>query len=138
MQRTRQVLAAVLGALLIASVAGAQGTGTIAGTVTADATGAPVAGARIFVAGTALEYLAGREEPFAGLVAPACTVVDLHYFQQITPRLRLLARAENVFDRRYSAFSLFAARAGNVPGQPRTISIALTVTSGADGRARRP
>lgn len=88
--------------------------------------------------GGSLEYLAGREEPFAALVAPAYTVVDLHYFQQITPRLRLLARAENVFDQRYSAFSLFAARVGNVPGQPRTISVALTVTGGADGRARRP
>jgi iron complex outermembrane receptor protein len=88
--------------------------------------------------GGSLEYLAGREEPFAGLVAPAYTVVDLHYFQQITARLRALVRAENVFDRRYSAFSLFAPRVGNVPGQPRTVSVALTVSSRPAQGGRRP
>jgi len=88
--------------------------------------------------GGSLEYLAGREEPFAGLVAPAYTVVDAHYFQQITPRLRLLVRADNVFDARYSASSLFAARVGNVPGQPRTVSVALTVTSRGAGSGGRP
>lgn len=37
------------------------------------------------VAGS-LEYADDRVEPFAGIVAPAFTVVDLHYFQQVTPR----------------------------------------------------
>jgi iron complex outermembrane recepter protein len=86
--------------------------------------------------GGSVEYLAAREEPFASLVAPAYTVVDAHYFQQITPRVKLLVRAENVFDTRYSAFSLFAARVGNVPGQPRTVSVALTITSRTAGGAR--
>ncbi len=88
--------------------------------------------------GGSLEYLAGREEPFAGLVAPAYTVIDAHYFQQITPRVRLLLRADNVFDARYSASSLFAARVGNIPGQPRTVSVALTVTSRPAENSVRP
>jgi iron complex outermembrane receptor protein len=79
--------------------------------------------------GGSLEYVGDREEPFAGLRAPAYTVVDAHYFQQVTPRLRVLLRVDNVFDVRYSASSLFAARVGNIPGQPRTASVALTVSS---------
>jgi iron complex outermembrane receptor protein len=79
--------------------------------------------------GGSVEYVGHREEPFAGLRAPAYTVTDVHYFHQLTPRLRVLLRVENLFDRRYSASSLFAARVGNLPGQPRTISVALTVTS---------
>jgi iron complex outermembrane receptor protein len=69
-----------------------------------------------------------REEPFANLIAPAYTVVDLHVFQQVTPHIRVQVRADNVFDEQYSAFSLFAARVGNVPGAPRTLSVLLTLT----------
>lgn len=75
-----------------------------------------------------LGYVGRREEPFAGIVAPAYTVVDLQYFQQITSAARLLVRCENVFDVEYAASALFAARAGNIPGQPRTLSVALTLT----------
>jgi iron complex outermembrane recepter protein len=89
--------------------------------------------------GGSVEYVDDREEPFAGFRAPAYTVVDVHYFQQITPRLKLLVRCENLFDRQYAASALFAARAGNMPGQPRTVSVALTVASTrAPGGALRP
>lgn len=79
--------------------------------------------------GGSLESVAEREEPFAGIRAPAYTIVDLHAFQQVTPRVRVLARLENVFDREYATSSLFVARAGNIPGQPRTFSISVTVAS---------
>jgi iron complex outermembrane recepter protein len=79
--------------------------------------------------GGSVEYVSEREEPFAGIRAPEYGVVDLHYFQQLGPRLRLLVRVENVFDTQYAASSLFAARAGNMPGQPRTASMALTISS---------
>jgi iron complex outermembrane receptor protein len=81
--------------------------------------------------GGSVEAVDDRVEPFAGIRAPGYVVVDLHYFQQVTPRIRMLARIDNVFDRQYAASSLFVARAGNIPGQPRTFSIALTVTSRA-------
>ncbi len=88
--------------------------------------------------GGSVEYVAEREEPFANIRAPEYGVVDLHYFQRIGPRLRLLFRIENVFDTRYAASSLFAARAGNMPGQPRTASIALTVSSPRPAPTPRP
>lgn len=74
-----------------------------------------------------VQYVARRQEPFAGISAPAYTVVDAQYFQQLTSRVRLLLRCENLFDARYAASSLFVARAGNMPGQPRTVSVALTL-----------
>jgi iron complex outermembrane receptor protein len=76
-----------------------------------------------------LGYVGDRREPFAGIMAPAYTAVDLQYFQQLAANLRLLLRCENVFDVEYAASSLFAARAGNFPGQPRTVSVALTVAT---------
>lgn len=81
--------------------------------------------------GGSLEYTGDRQEPFAGIAAPAYSVVDLHYYQQLGARARVLVRLDNVFDERYAASSLFAARAGNIPGQPRTFSIQLTVSAGA-------
>jgi iron complex outermembrane receptor protein len=85
-----------------------------------------------------LEYVAERVEPFAGIRAPAYTVVDLHYFQRLTDRLRLQVRCENVFDAQYAASSLFAARAGNIPGQPRTFSVLMIVNTRAAGSGARP
>jgi iron complex outermembrane recepter protein len=75
-----------------------------------------------------VEYVATRHEPFANMIAPAYTVVDLHLFKQLGDHLRVLVRADNIFDRRYSAFSLFAGRVGNMPGHPRMLSVLLTVT----------
>ena len=82
----------------------------------------------------AVEYRDRRREPFANLVAPAYTVVDLHVFQQITRSIRLQVRADNIFNEQYAAFSLFAARVGNVPGAPRTISVLFMLNHRA-GRA---
>ena len=82
--------------------------------------------------GGSYEYTGDREEPFAGIKAPAFSVVDLHYYQTIGTRLKVLARLDNLFDERYAASSLFAARAGNFPGQPRTFSIHLSVSTGSD------
>ncbi len=79
--------------------------------------------------GVALEAVGDRQEPFAGIQAPGYNTVDMQYTQSITPRMRLLVRCENLMDTRYAASSLFAARAGNFPGQPRTVSAALTITS---------
>lgn len=79
--------------------------------------------------GGAVEAVGDREEPFAGIRAPGYTVVDAHYFQQLGDRFELRARLENLFNVEYAASSLFAARAGNIPGQPRTFSIALSVHS---------
>lgn len=81
--------------------------------------------------GGSIESVAEREEPFAGTIAPGYTVVDAHYFQRFGPRLELRARLENMFNVEYAVSSLFAPRAGNFPGQPRTFSIALTVHSQA-------
>ena len=79
--------------------------------------------------GGSFDYTGDREEPFAGIRAPGYSVVDLHVYQQVGLRIKLLARLDNVFDERYAASSLFAARAGNIPGQPRTFSVQLTVSS---------
>ncbi len=79
-------------------------------------------------AGGSLQYVGAREEPFAGIRAAAYRTVDLQATKQLGSRARLLVRTENVFNVRYAASSLFAARAGNLPGRPRTVSVALTVT----------
>jgi len=81
--------------------------------------------------GGSFEYTGDREEPYAGIRAPAFSVVDLHYYQQLGARAKLLVRLDNVFDEQYASSSLFAARAGNIPGQPRTFSIQLTVSAGS-------
>lgn len=73
-----------------------------------------------------VQYVGRREEPFAGIAAPAYTTVDLQYFQRLSRIARLQIRCENVFDAQYASSSLFAARAGNIPGQPRTASVAVT------------
>lgn len=81
--------------------------------------------------GGSFEYTGDREEPYAGIRAPAFSVVDLHYYQQLGARAKVLVRLDNVFDEQYASSSLFAARAGNFPGQPRTFSIQLTVSAGS-------
>jgi outer membrane receptor for monomeric catechols len=79
--------------------------------------------------GVAAEVIGDRQEPFAGIAAPGYHTVDMQYTQTFASRVRLLIRCDNLMDARYAASSLFAARAGNFPGQPRTISVALTFTS---------
>ena len=77
-----------------------------------------------------LQHVGDREEPYAGIRAKAFTIADVHVYQTLTDWLRVQVRLENVFDRRYATSSLFAARAGNFPGQPRTLSVQV-VTSWA-------
>lgn len=79
--------------------------------------------------GASLQYVGDREEPYAAIKAPAFTTVDTQLMQDIGARFRLLLKVENLFDRHYAASSLFAARAGNMPGQPRTLSATLTWAS---------
>jgi iron complex outermembrane recepter protein len=76
-----------------------------------------------------LAYVADREEPYAGIRAPGYAIVDAHFFQQVGRLARVIVKAENLFDRHYAANSLFAARAGNIPGQPRTLSVSLTLST---------
>lgn len=75
------------------------------------------------------EFVDDRIEPFAGLKAPAYKTFDLSYYQTFFKRFRLNLKLENIADRVYSTSSLFAFRAGNFPGQPRTFSASLTILS---------
>lgn len=75
------------------------------------------------------EFVDDRLEPFAGIKAPAYKVFDLSYYQTFFKRFRLNLKLENIADKKYAVSSLFAARAGNFPGQPRTFSASLTILS---------
>ena len=72
-------------------------------------------------------YVAERLEPYAGIRAPAYTVVDFHFYQPLGRLAQLHLKLENAFDTVYATSSLFAARAGNFPGQPRTFSALFTI-----------
>ena len=72
-----------------------------------------------------LQHVGDRQEPFAGIRADAYTIADAHLYQTLTPWLRVQVRLENMFGTKYATSSLFAARAGNFPGQPRTLSVQL-------------
>ena len=74
-------------------------------------------------------FVDDRLEPFAGIEAPAYQVFDLSYYHTFLKRFRLDAKLENIADREYAVSSLFASRAGNFPGQPRTFSIGFTILS---------
>lgn len=75
------------------------------------------------------EYVDDRIEPFANLKAPAYKVFDLSYYHTFFKRFRLNLKLENIADEKYALSSLFAARVGNFPGNPRTFSASLTVLS---------
>jgi outer membrane receptor protein involved in Fe transport len=79
--------------------------------------------------GVSLQALGDRVEPFAGIRAPGYAVVDLLYYQTVSRWATLRVKLKNVFDQQYAVSSLFATRAGNIPGQPRTLSIMLTLSS---------
>lgn len=75
------------------------------------------------------EFVGDRIEPFANLKSPAYKTFDANYYQTFFKRFRLNLKLENVFNEVYSLSSLFNARAGNFPGQPRTFTASLTVLS---------
>jgi iron complex outermembrane receptor protein len=78
--------------------------------------------------GFGLEKASERIEPFAGIRADGYTIADLSFYQEITSRARLQLQITNITDRNYATSSLFAARAGNFPGQPRAVIVTLAWT----------
>lgn len=75
------------------------------------------------------EFVGDRIEPFANLKAPSYKTFDLSYYHTFFRRFRLNAKLENLANEKYALSSLFAARVGNFPGQPRTFSAGLTILS---------
>jgi iron complex outermembrane recepter protein len=66
-----------------------------------------------------------RFEPYAGFAAAGYATWDFGIFQKLGPKLELRAQLDNSFDKLYATASLFAARAGNVVGNPRTFTLGL-------------
>lgn len=66
-----------------------------------------------------------RFEPYANFPAAGYGIWDLGLFQKIHRFLELRAQLDNAFDESYALASLFAARAGNMPGAPRTLTVSL-------------
>jgi iron complex outermembrane recepter protein len=77
--------------------------------------------------GFGLEQVTERVEPFGGIRAPGYAIGDIGIYQELSDRARLQFQVTNVTNRIYAASSLFAARAGNFPGQPRAFMLTLTV-----------
>ena len=77
-------------------------------------------------AGLGLTHIGERLEPYAGIKASAYTVVDLFLYRQLGRFAELQVKLENAFDTVYATSSLFSSRAGNFPGQPRTVSVLVT------------
>ncbi len=75
------------------------------------------------------QFVDERLEPFAGIKAPAYEVFDLSYYHTFVRRFRVDLKLENIADKKYAVSSLFAARAGNFPGQPRTFTFGFTILS---------
>jgi iron complex outermembrane recepter protein len=75
------------------------------------------------------EFVGDRIEPYANLKAPSYKTFDASYYHTFFKRFRFYAKLENLTNERYALSSLFAARVGNFPGQPRTFSAGLTILS---------
>lgn len=75
------------------------------------------------------EFVGDRSEPYANLKAPSYKTFDASYYHTILKRFRFYAKLENLANERYALSSLFAARVGNFPGQPRTFSAGVTILS---------
>lgn len=78
--------------------------------------------------GFGLESASDRVEPFAGIRADGYTIADLSFYQDLTSRARLQLQITNITNREYAVSSLFAARVGNFPGQPRAVMLTLAWT----------
>ncbi len=78
--------------------------------------------------GFGLEKASERVEPFAGIRANGYTIADVSFYQELTSRARLQLQITNVTDKKYAVSSLFAARVGNFPGQPRTVMLTFAWT----------
>ncbi|GAB4362850.1 MAG: TonB-dependent receptor [Bryobacter sp.] len=71
------------------------------------------------------EMRSRRFEPYAGVAAGGYAVWDFAVFQKLGSYVELRAQLDNASDRLYATASLFAARAGNMPGNPRTFTLGL-------------
>ena len=69
-----------------------------------------------------------RVEPFAGIRADGYTIADVSFYQELTSRARLQLQITNITDKQYATSSLFAARVGNFPGQPRAMMLTFAWT----------
>ncbi len=78
--------------------------------------------------GFGLESASDRVEPFAGIRANGYTIADLSFYQELTSRARLQLQITNITNERYATSSLFAARVGNLPGQPRAVMVTFAWT----------
>ena len=66
-----------------------------------------------------------RYQPYAEILSGGYVIWDFGLFQRLRKGLELRVQLDNAFDRLYSTSSLFAARAGNFPGNPRTLTVSL-------------
>lgn len=66
-----------------------------------------------------------RVEPYAAIAAAGYGIWDFGVFQRVSRGVDVRAQLTNAFDRLYATSSLFAARAGNFPGEPRTLTVSL-------------
>lgn len=71
------------------------------------------------------EIRSRRFEPYAGFAAGGYGIWDFGIFQRVGSKLEVRAQLDNAMDKLYATASLFAARAGNIPGNPRTATIGL-------------
>ncbi|HYP07654.1 MAG TPA: TonB-dependent receptor, partial [Bryobacteraceae bacterium] len=69
-----------------------------------------------------------RFEPYAGFPAAGYAIWDFGLCQRITSNVEFRAQLDNALDKLYASASLFTARAGNMPGNPRTATFSLHVT----------
>lgn len=74
-----------------------------------------------------LEGVTNRQEPYAGLRTYGYAIADVGLYQDFGSRVRAQLQGTNIANTTYQTASLFAARAGNVPGQPRAIVFTITV-----------
>ena len=73
--------------------------------------------------GFGLEKASEGIKPFAGIRANGYTIADVSFYQELTSRTRLQLQITNITDKLYATSSLFAARVGNFPGQPRAVMV---------------
>lgn len=78
--------------------------------------------------GFGLESASERVEPFAGLRADGYTMADVSFYQELGAQARLQLQITNIADKQYATSSLFAARVGNFPGQPRAVMVTFAWT----------
>ncbi len=74
-----------------------------------------------------LEGVTRRQEPYAGIRTYGYAIADVGLYQDFGSRVRAQLQGTNIGNSTYATASLFAARAGNVPGQPRAIVFTITV-----------